>query len=35
MGFPPQSPDVNPIEHVLEHLQQEKVKHDTSSLNNV
>ena len=34
MGFPPQTPDTNPIGHFWEHLKQEKVKHNSTSLNN-
>ena len=33
IGFPPLSPDVNPIEHFSQHLKQEKVKHNPTSLN--
>ena len=35
MDFPPQSPDLNPIEHVWEHLKREKVKCNPTSLNNL
>ena len=33
--FPPQSSDVNPIEHLWEHLKREKVKHAVTSKNNL
>ena len=35
MGFPPPSPDVNPIEHFWEHLKQKEVRHNPTSLNNL
>ena len=35
MGFPPQSPDVNPNEYFWEHLKQEKVKHNLTNLNDL
>ena len=35
MDFPPQSPDVNPIEHLWEHLKREKVKHAVTSKDNL
>ena len=35
MDFPPQSPDVNPIEHLWEHLKREKVKHAITSKDNL
>ena len=35
MRFPPQSPDVNPIEDFWKHLKQEKVKHNPTSLNSL
>ena len=35
MGFPCQSPDVNPIGHFWENLKQEKVKNNPRSLNNL
>ena len=33
MGFPSQTPYMNPIEHFWEHLKKEKIKHN--SLNNL
>ena len=35
MDFPPQSPDLNRIENLQEHLKREKVKHDPTSKDNL
>ena len=35
MAFPPQSPDLNPIEHLWEHLKREKAKHTVTSQDNL
>ena len=35
MDFPPQSPVVNPIEHLWENLKREKVKHAVTSKDNL
>ena len=35
MDFPPQSPDVNPIENLWEHLKRKKVKHAVTSKDNL
>ena len=35
MGLPPQSPDVNPIEHFCDRLKQKKVKNNPTSVNNL
>ena len=35
MGFPPQSPDVNPIQHLWDHLKRVKVKQAVTSKDNL
>ena len=35
MNFPPQSPDLNPIENLWDHLKREKVKHRSTNKDNL
>ena len=35
MDFPPRSPNLNPIEHLWDHLKRAKVKHGVTSKDNL